>query len=77
MRPIPKKRLAQGIFPIQSGDAYEELKIQRRIPQLQATKQPQHVSQRKEIIIHTTQTCTISQRAIRYLNCHTIYYIIL
>ena len=55
MRPIPKKRLAQGIFPIQSGDAYEELKIQRRIPQLQATKQPQHVSQRKETIIHTTQ----------------------
>ena len=51
----PQKHLAQGIFPIQSVDAYEELKIQRKIPQLRATKQPQHVSQRKETIIHTTQ----------------------
>ena len=55
MRPIPKKHLAQGIFPIQSVDAYEELKIQRKISQLRATKQPQHVSQKKETIIHTAQ----------------------
>ena len=76
MRPIPKKASRSRNLPIQSGDAYEKLKIQRRTPQPRATKQPQHVSQRKETIIHTTQRAQKSQRAIKYLNCHTVYCII-
>ena len=71
------KHLVQGILPTQSVTAHEELKIQRKILQLQATKQPQHTSQKKETIIHTVQHGQLHNgNQVFELSRHLLYYFI-
>ena len=76
MKPIPRASNSRNP-PNPSIDACKELRIQRKISQLLATKQPQHVSQKKGNHHTHYSTWTISQWATKYLNCHTIYYTIL
>ena len=76
MRPIPKKASHSRNLPIQSGDAYGKLKIRRRTPQPRATNNRNMCLRERKPLYTLLNVRKKSQRAIKYLNCHTVYYII-